>query len=210
MMARILQPMDRMRGAIASTRLLTEALSTGLVEGGGMSPGMMYMPLSPHGLSPHGLGHPQQQWPAMMPWMGPYFMHPSQHAQPEPINLMSAGRSTSAPDNPASLSWASQPMQTSGDELKCSCFTKFNLLAQAQCISLIAIDDLELPLEHFERQGNIGKHDGKILLAGSEDLPACRPHNQCEPSGRLEQERDIPAPHVWQGLASCAGQRKPG
>ncbi len=86
----------------------------GMVEGAGMQPGMMYMPLSPHGLSPHGLGHPQQQWPAMMPWMGPYFMHPSQHAQPEPINLMAAGRSTSAPDGPASFSWPSQPVQASG------------------------------------------------------------------------------------------------
>lgn len=93
---------------------LSSILHAGMVEGAGMQPGMMYMPLSPHGLSPHSLGHPQQQWPAMMPWMGPYFMHPSQHAQPEPINLMSAGRSVSAPDNPASLSWASQPMQTSG------------------------------------------------------------------------------------------------
>ena len=106
-----------------------------MVEGGGMQPGMMYMPMSPHhGLSPHSLGHPQQQWP-LMPWMGPYFMHPSQHTQPEPINLMAAGRSTSAPENPASLSWASQPMQTSGAALL-NCVTllqEFTIQSSKQC-----------------------------------------------------------------------------
>lgn len=40
-----------------------------MVEGGGIHPGMVYMPMGPHA---------QQQWPMMNPWMGmvPYYHLP--------------------------------------------------------------------------------------------------------------------------------------
>lgn len=83
-----------------------------MVDGNALQPGMVYMPMGHHGMGHHGLA-PQQQWP-VMPWMGPYFMHPGQLPTQEPVNLMAAGRSTSAPDGPTGFSWASQPMQNSG------------------------------------------------------------------------------------------------
>jgi hypothetical protein len=83
-----------------------------MVEGGGLAPGMVYMPMGPHGMAAT-----QQQWPMIPPWMGmsPYYMPPVQANMQEHMNLMAAGRSTSAPDggNPLGYNLAS-PLPSAG------------------------------------------------------------------------------------------------
>ena len=74
----------------------------------GMPPGMVYMPMGAPTM-------PQQQWQMVQgPWMGHYFMPPSQHHLPEPLNLMAAGRSSSAPEGPVNFNWAAKPTHSSG------------------------------------------------------------------------------------------------
>jgi len=38
-----------------------------MVDNGGIPPGMVYMPMGPHGMAG---AHAQQQWPMMPSWMG--------------------------------------------------------------------------------------------------------------------------------------------
>ena len=74
----------------------------------GMPAGMVYMPMGAPAM-------PQQQWQMVQgPWMGHYFMPPSQHHMPDQhLNLMAAGRSSSAPEGPLAFR-AALPTHASG------------------------------------------------------------------------------------------------
>lgn len=84
-------------------------LSAGMMQNkplGGMPPGMVYIPM---GAQAH-----QQHWPMVQaPWMGHYYIHPGQ-SLPDHMNIVSSGRSASAPETSLGNNRPARPIQTSG------------------------------------------------------------------------------------------------